>query len=96
MREMIGVLTISPSHATSRSQSHQVSSGSGASGPLGSRRSSSRTSSTCAPVVLGGLQRGLQQDLGAAVAAARSRGRAGCSAIDRVYAVRLSRMQRCA
>jgi hypothetical protein len=50
VRLMIGVLTISPSHSTSRSHSHHASSGSAPSAaPLGNLSSSSRTSSTCAP-----------------------------------------------
>ena len=50
VRLMIGVLTISPSHSTSRSHSHHASSGSVPSAaPLGRRSSSSRTSPTSAP-----------------------------------------------
>ena len=50
VRLMIGVLTISPSHSTSRSHSHHASSGSAPSAaPLGRRSSSSRTSWTSAP-----------------------------------------------
>ena len=65
VREMIGVLTISASHSTSFSQNHQASSGSGASGPLGA---AAPPAARARPPRrrLGGPQRGLQQDLGAA------------------------------
>ena len=50
VRLMIGVLTMSPSHPTSRSHSHHASSGSVSSAaPLGRRSSSSRTSSKSVP-----------------------------------------------